>query len=339
MDSGFVVALLTSPWVRQFARLSVPFKVLVVLGVLVVLRWILRFLSFVFYNWLRPGKNLKAFGAGRGAYAVVTGATDGIGKEYAKALARRGFNILLISRSQEKLDATAAEIKELSPKTDVKCLAYDCSKMGDDFPELLKKFNLDIGVLVNNVGVSYDYPTYFHELPTASVRQLIDLNIKAATEITHAVLKFMIPKKRGLILNISSASSLFPAPLLSVYSGSKSFINLWSQGLSIELRQHGIYVECQTPHYVATKLSKIRKSSLSVPSAAAFVKQSLSKLGWRTFSSPWVMHQIEDLIINLLPIWFRNHLVFRNLNDVRRRALKRAAVNTTATTTASKKAT
>lgn len=126
------------------------------IGAFVVLRVVVTAVHAVFSSWIRPSKNLKNFGE----WAVVTGATDGIGKALAIELARKGMNVLLISRTQQKLDDVEKEIKDLYPVA-VKTLAVDCSIMNDENKAKIQAAVdevSDIGVLFNNVGVSYDFP-------------------------------------------------------------------------------------------------------------------------------------------------------------------------------------
>lgn len=140
--------------------------------------------------------------------AVITGATDGIGKAMAFEFAKQGMNVVLISRTQSKLDECAAELKARYPKIDVKVLAIDYSqfnaKARASVDALLQP--LDVGVLVNNVGMSYPFCQYFHELSEENVAQLMSLNVDSTTWMTKIVLPGMIARKRGSIVNISSGA-------------------------------------------------------------------------------------------------------------------------------------
>ncbi|GIY05149.1 very-long-chain 3-oxoacyl-CoA reductase-A [Caerostris extrusa] len=161
-----------------------------------------------------------------GRWAVVTGSTDGIGKSYAKALAAKGFNVVLISRTQAKLDAVAEEIvKKYSVET--KTIAVDITDDVTIYDKIKKEIeNLDIGVLVNNVGMSYQYAEYLTKVKDVEkfADDLIKANIVSCTRMTIMVLPTMEKLRNGVILNVSSLSALSPFPLLSMYSASKQYM-------------------------------------------------------------------------------------------------------------------
>lgn len=120
--------------------------------------------------------------------------------------ARKGLNLVLISRSAEKLEATSKDISAKYPNVTVKVLAVDYSQFDEaarsSVADLIK--GLDIGVLVNNVGISYPYTKFFHELDDERVTQLISLNVDSTTWMTRIVLPGMVERKRGAIVNIGS---------------------------------------------------------------------------------------------------------------------------------------
>lgn len=137
---------------------------------------------------------------------MVTGATDGIGKGMAFELAKKGLNIVLISRSVDKLNETRVELETKYPKTQVRVISVDFSKFDETTRKVVAEDlkGLDIGVLINNVGISYPYTKYFHELDDERVAQLISLNVDSTTWMTRIVIPGMVERKRGAIVNLGS---------------------------------------------------------------------------------------------------------------------------------------
>ena len=156
-------------------------------GGLVGLLYVENVLSFFYGHFLRPCKNLKKR---FGSWTVVTGATDGIGKAMAFEFARKGLNVVLISRSKDKLDECAVELQAKYPKVEVKVLAIDYGDFSAPVRTKVVAFldGLDVGILVNNVGISYPYTKFFHELEDERVEQLISLNVDSTTWMSRLVL-------------------------------------------------------------------------------------------------------------------------------------------------------
>lgn len=116
-------------------------------------------------------------------------------------------------------------------------VAIDFSKAtNDDYKRLSSALEgKDIAVLINNVGASYNYPEFYTDLSEDDIQHLVKLNIESTNRVTKAVLPTMVNQKRGLVISISSGSSLGDAcPLLSVYAATKAYINNWSLGLNYE---------------------------------------------------------------------------------------------------------
>ncbi|KAL8769741.1 MAG: hypothetical protein Q9209_004357 [Squamulea sp. 1 TL-2023] len=274
------------------------------------------FLTSKVYNLLRlllslfilPGKTLRSFGPSS-SYAIITGASDGLGKEFALHLSRIPFNLLLISRTGSKLDALASQIRSANSNIDVKTLAFDFSTVNNPSPSSLQPLETaieeleDIAILINNVGKSHDIPVSFVETEEKELRDIININCLSTLLTTSLVAPRMVAQKRGLILTMGSFGGLLPTPLLATYSGSKAFLQQWSTALGSELQPHGVTVELVQSYLVTSAMSKIRRSSLMVPSAKAFVRSVLKRVGrtggaqgWGWTSTPYWTHAIMQWV-------------------------------------------
>ncbi|KAM0873182.1 hypothetical protein ACQ4PT_038223 [Festuca glaucescens] len=193
-------------------------------GLLVAAGSATRLALWLYAAFLRPAKPLRAR---YGAWAVITGTTDGIGRALALELAAAGLGVVLVGRSPDKLAAVAAEVGARRPGAQTRTFVIDFAADGlaANVAALAESIRgLDVGVLVNNAGLSYPYAQYLHEVDEALARDLIRLNVEAVTRMTHAVLPGMVQRKRGAVVNIGSgAASILPsAPLYTVYAATKA---------------------------------------------------------------------------------------------------------------------
>jgi len=281
---------------------------------------------------------LRTFGQPSKTWALVTGASDGIGKEFALQLSRAGFSTLLVSRTASKLDALAAEIKS-KYNTQTKTLAMDFGANNDeDYAELKALVDgLDIAILINNVGMSHSIPVRFMQTSQKEMESIIMINCTATLRVTQLVAGGMARRKRGLILTMGSFGGLYPTPLLATYSGSKAFLQQWSTALGSELAPYNISVELVQSYLVTSAMSKIRKPSAFIPSPRAFVKSVLGKIGrtggaqgWAYTSTPYWSHALLQWAVAAFVGPGNKLLLLYNRwqhDDIRKRALAKQQRN------------
>ncbi|KAI0045061.1 3-ketoacyl-CoA reductase [Auriscalpium vulgare] len=294
------------------------------LGALSVASALLSWTSFLFRTFLRPGTRLAKFGAKKGAWAVVTGASDGIGREFALQLAQAGFNVLLAARNPEKLDAVAQEIKDKASSAETKTFAIDFAHAGDAAYDALKSAiaDLDIGVLVNNVGKSHEMPADLVDTPADEVRDILAINVAATTRVTALVAPGMVARHRGLILTIGSFAGSAPAPMLATYSASKAYLRTFSLALAAELAPAGVTVEHANTYFVVSAMSKIRRASALVPAPAAYVRAVLRGVAPGA-QTPYWSHALLDYVMDAAPARVVQAYTHGLHRDIRKRALRK----------------
>ncbi|GLV42942.1 spidey [Carabus blaptoides fortunei] len=303
--------------------------VVVIVCILIVLYQILRNIIRVSYNfvigpYLQRGPDLKK----QGKWAVITGATDGLGKAYAEALAAKGIDIILISRTMEKLQTVATEI-ENKYKVETKVIEADFTNTKETYQHIEKNLHgCEIGILVNNVGLSYPYPEYFLEMDKNDSKinnDLINCNIFSVTNMCKLVLPSMIERRKGVIINMSSAASQIPSPLLAVYSATKAYIDKLSADLSTEYEKKGVIIQSIQPGFVATKMSKIKKATFMAPTPQHFVKHALTTIGIQEHATGYYAHSLMMTVIHTMQYfcepWARSFTI-NVMENVRNRALK-----------------
>ncbi|KAF9616560.1 hypothetical protein IFM89_030327 [Coptis chinensis] len=284
-------------------------------GFISLCRTLVMLLRWVWVTFLRPPKNLQDYGS----WALITGATNGIGKALAFELASKGLNLVLISRNPSKLQHTSNDIRERYGSTvQVKYIVIDFSK--DNSDEIVSKIEegihgLDVGLLINNAALGYPYPKYFHEVESEYADSVVRANVDGVTWVTKAVLPVMLRKKKGAIVNIGSgagSSSIVPSyPLFTVYAATKAYIVMFSRSISLEYKQYGIDIQCQIPLLVATKMASIRRTSFFIPSPEMFAKASLRWIGYEHICLPYWPHSLELCVLRALPDAFLNWLLFK----------------------------
>lgn len=264
-------------------------------------------IKFIFFP---PRNHLKTYG--EDSYVLITGASDGIGKEFANNFASLGFNIILISRNQEKLSNVA---KDLKYNYGARTLVYpmDLAKASeDDFNRLAEETkNLDVSILVNNAGmVKYKH---FDEMTYADIDEIVNLNCFAGTRLMHYFLPRLEKRKnKSAVINVSSILGLKPAPAISLYSATKGFSHYLSVGLS-EKYEGRVDIMSYVPANVETNMAISESSPIMITPKKA-VNECLKDLGVKTVSYGHWLHTFVVYFMELLPQNFRLKLFSYSIN-------------------------
>lgn len=183
-------------------------------------------------------------------WSLITGASGGLGKEIAKILAKKGYNLVLVARSKDKLEQLKSEL--LNNDIAIECCVCDLSEDGVALKvfNFCEEKNIKIDLLVNNAGCGlYGYST---DLQEKSV-DMLKLNMVALTQMCAIFGKDMVQRKSGSILNIGSMAGYLPISFFASYAASKSYVFTYSLALRHELGEFGVNVTCVQPGYIRTE--------------------------------------------------------------------------------------
>ena len=180
------------------------------------------------------------------SFALVTGASQGLGEVFARALAARGQNVILVARSRDKLDSLANELKR-SHSILAEALVFDLASpsAAARIVHQLHYQNLRVNLLVNNAG--FGVRGEFLKLPIARQMEMLQLNNATVVELTYSLLPSLMEHRSAGIINASSTAGFLPIPYASLYAATKSFLLSFSLGLAEELRSHRVSVVTLCP--------------------------------------------------------------------------------------------
>jgi short-subunit dehydrogenase len=188
--------------------------------------------------------------------ALITGASSGIGKEFAKIHAEKGGDLIVVARSENKLNELKKELEE-NYKINVFVIQKDLTKPNapKEIYEQIQKAGLKVDYLINNAG--FGGLGKFNERELEQDLEMISLNISALTALTHYFLQDFVKKNEGRILNVSSTASLMPGPLQAVYYATKAYVTFFSNAISEELHDTNITVTNLMPGATETQFGKV----------------------------------------------------------------------------------
>jgi short-subunit dehydrogenase len=182
---------------------------------------------------------------------LITGASSGIGEVFARKLAARGRNVLLVARSEDKLITLCNELgRSNSIRAQYVALDLSLPESAARLFEEAEQRGLEVDMLINNAG--FGSMDEFSKLDLARELNMIDLNIKSLVELTHRFLQPMIERRQGSIINVASTAAFQPVPYMATYAATKAFVLSFSEALWEENRQHGIKVMALCPGVTET---------------------------------------------------------------------------------------
>lgn len=192
-----------------------------------------------------------------GCTALITGASSGLGAEFARQLAPYASTLVLVARRTDRLEALREELEVLHPG--LRCSVYGADLGVEEqrvgLSAWLGKERIAVDFLVNNAGLG-DHGEFLGS-DWARVKTMLDVNVSALTHLTHLLLPGMAASGRAAILNVSSVASFFPLPSLAVYAATKAYVTSLSEALAIELRPRGITVTALCPGPVPTEFFQV----------------------------------------------------------------------------------
>jgi len=250
--------------------------------------------------------------------ALVTGASSGLGEEFALQIAPRAEKLVLVARRELLLVQLAERIRAEFPHVEVAVFAADLNRSAEreQLLEQLSSRGLLPDLLVNNAGLG-DYGEFVSS-DWGKLQSMLGVNIEALTHLTHLLVPQMIERGRGAIIQVSSLASLIPIPDFAVYAATKAYVTSFSEALRLELREHRIPVLAVCPGPVRTEFGEVarRDPNRNIPAKKSFyvpkqqvVAESLAALerdaariypGRKTATIAWVLSNLPRVVLRFV---------------------------------------
>ena len=241
-----------------------------------------------------------------GKWALITGASAGIGLEFARQLARKGHNLVLVARDQVRLDAAADDLQKTF-RIVVRTIATDLAKPGIAHVLLEQTADIDLGLAILNAGM--ETSGHYTKTDIGKLRDLLALNVQTPMEMAHAFGARFIEQRRGGIVFVSSLFGYQGVPLVAAYSASKAYVLALGEALSKELNKFNVDVTVLSPGLTDTAMPAampIDFSKLPIPkmSPKATARHGLRALGRKVSAVPGVVNRLFVWENRILPRWF-----------------------------------
>jgi short-subunit dehydrogenase len=239
--------------------------------------------------------------------ALITGASSGIGADFARALAKDGYDVILVARRADRLQALADELKA-TREMRAEVIPADLVAPGAaaQVSKAVADLGLHVDLLVNNAGLGNHGP--FIESAVEVDQKMIDLNISALTSLTHAFVPGMVERGQGGVINVASTASFQPIPFMAVYAATKAYVLFFSEALAEEVGPKGVKVVCLCPGPTQTEFVEVAEFKTDVinrvpmMSSAAVVREGLDALkAGRTVQVAGLMNAMQAMAPRFAP--------------------------------------
>lgn len=262
--------------------------------------------------------DFKAFS---GQTALITGASSGLGLDFARQLVSGGANVILVARREGLLKQITSELSNETTKVTYLVQDLTAADAVDNIVSYLSKNDIYPEILINNAG--FGVFGHFDTLPLDRQLNMIDLNIKTLVNLTAKAIHWMKREEiKGYILQVSSIGGFMPSPLYATYSATKAFVLSFGEALNFELRRHGINHTTLCPGITATEFFKVTEQKktlyqrIMMMSSDVVVRKGLKALySGKSVLVPGFMNKLTIASIRLTPRFMMPtiaHLVMKN---------------------------
>lgn len=251
----------------------------------------------------------------RWQYALVTGASAGIGKGFSEILASWGVNLVLVARNKERLITQSKNyIKKYGIQVEILSIDLTINEQRLIVEERLANLINPIDLLINNAGFGTN--GLFRDLSLDNEQKEIDLNISTLVHLSHFALQQMTKRKNGKILNVSSISALLPGPRMATYAATKSYVTSFSESLNEELKGTGVSITVVHPGFTRTEFQSragMQNKVKTVPNLLWMSAENVAKMSLiaaargYVFYAPQQYHLVSTLL-NFMPRTLRRLL-------------------------------
>lgn len=239
-------------------------------------------------------------------FALITGASEGLGREFAKFFARDGYSLVLVARNKTRLEAIAAELSAAHP-VDVRILSKDLSSptAAVELKTVLDEQKIPIEILVNNAG--FGVHGLFHQMDWKATEDMLNLNMITLTHLTRLFLPGMLQRGQGKILNVASTAAFQPGPFMACYFASKAYVLSFTQALAEELSGTGVTVTAFCPGPTRTQFQKrsdtedIRENAFSMEAAPTVEAAYRGLMKGKRLVIPGFTNKLLAILVRLAP--------------------------------------